>query len=208
ERLRGGERAHPGGPGAVGRPPQGRGSHQDPGERGAEGGPHRARAPVHRLRGQEDRGSGRQGGGHRRGGRMIQTMKNIWSIPDLRKRILYTFGLLLVYRIGGHIPTPGIDNRALLDLFERQAGSILGVVDLFSGGNFKRFTIFALGIMPYITASIVLQLLTVMWPYLEKLSKEGEAGRKKITQYTRYGTVLLSFIQALGVAFWLESASS
>src|SRR5262245_57756646 len=139
---------------------------------------------------------------------MIQTMKNIWSIPDLRKRIFYTFGLLLVYRVGGHIPTPGIDNRALLDLFERQAGSILGFVDLFSGGNFKRFTIFALGIMPYITASIVLQLLTVMWPYLEKLSKEGEAGRKKITQYTRYGTVLLSIIQSFGIALWLQSASA
>ena len=139
---------------------------------------------------------------------MIQTMKNIWSIPDLRKRILYTFGLLLVYRVGGHIPTPGIDNRALLDLFERQAGSILGFVDLFSGGNFARFTIFALGIMPYITASIVLQLLTVMWPYLEKLSKEGEAGRKKITQFTRYGTVVLSVIQSFGIALWLQSASA
>jgi preprotein translocase subunit SecY len=139
---------------------------------------------------------------------MIQTLKNIWSIPDLRKRILYTFGLLAVYRVGGHIPTPGIDNSALLALFERNAGSILGFVDLFSGGNFKRFTIFALGIMPYITASIVLQLLTVMWPYLEKISKEGEAGRKKITQWTRYGTVLLSVVQSYGIALWLQSMST
>jgi preprotein translocase subunit SecY len=122
--------------------------------------------------------------------------------------VLYTFGLLAVYRIGGHIPTPGIDNAALIRLFERQAGSILGYVDLFAGGNFRRFTIFALGIMPYITASIVLQLLTVVWPYLEKLSKEGEAGRKKITQWTRYGTVLLSVIQSYGIALWLQSAST
>ncbi len=139
---------------------------------------------------------------------MIQSFKNIWSIPDLRKRVLYTFGLLAVYRIGGHIPTPGIDNQALIRLFERQAGSILGYVDLFAGGNFRRFTIFALGIMPYITASIILQLLTVVWPYLEKLSKEGEAGRKKITQWTRYGTVLLSVIQSFGIALWLESAGT
>jgi preprotein translocase subunit SecY len=139
---------------------------------------------------------------------MIQSLKNIWSIPELKKRVLYTLGLLAVYRIGGHIPTPGIDNAALLRLFESQAGSILGYVDLFAGGNFKRFTIFALGIMPYITASIILQLLTVVWPYLEKLSKEGEAGRRKITQWTRYGTVILSFVQSLGVAWWLESASA
>jgi preprotein translocase subunit SecY len=139
---------------------------------------------------------------------MMQSFKNIWGIPELRKRVLYTLGLLAVYRIGGHIPTPGIDNAALLRLFETQGGSILGYVDLFAGGNFKRFTIFALGIMPYITASIILQLLTVVWPYLEKLSKEGEAGRRKITQWTRYGTVLLSFVQSLGVAWWLESASA
>jgi preprotein translocase subunit SecY len=136
---------------------------------------------------------------------MLQSFKNIWNIPDLRRRLLYTFGMLAVYRVGGHIPTPGIDNAALLRLFEQQQGSILGFVDLFSGGNFSRFTIFALGIMPYITASIILQLLTVVWPYLEKLSKEGEAGRKKITQYTRYGTVLLSVVQSLGIAWWLQS---
>ncbi len=139
---------------------------------------------------------------------MIQALKNIWNIPELRKRVLFTFGMLGVYRIGGHIPTPGIDSQALLRLFEQQAGSILGFVDLFSGGNFRKLTIFALGIMPYITASIILQLLTVVWPYLEKLSKEGEVGRKKITQYTRYGTVLLSVIQSWGIAFWLESTST
>ncbi len=139
---------------------------------------------------------------------MIQSFKNIWSIPDLRKRILYTLGLLAVYRIGGHIPTPGIDHAALLQLFEQQAGSIFAFVDLFAGGNFRRFTIFALGIMPYITASIVLQLLTVVWPYLEKLSKEGEAGRRKITQYTRYGTVVLSVIQSYGIAIWLQGTGS
>src|SRR5262245_59579010 len=136
---------------------------------------------------------------------MIQSFKNIWAIPELRKRVLYTLGLLAVYRIGGHIPTPGIDNAALIRLFEQQGGSILGYVDLFAGRNFKRFTIFALGIMPYITASIILQLLTVVWPTLERMSKEGEAGRKKITQWTRYGTVLLYSVQSLGIAFYLES---
>jgi preprotein translocase subunit SecY len=138
---------------------------------------------------------------------MIQSLKNIWNVPELRKRILYTLGLLAVYRIGGHIPTPGVDNEALWHLFEQQAGTLLGYLDLFAGGNFRRFTIFALGIMPYITASIVLQLLTVVWPYLEKISKEGEAGRRKITQWTRYGTVVLSAIQSFGVALWLESAN-
>jgi len=139
---------------------------------------------------------------------MIQAFKNIFNIPELRNRVLFTFGMLAVYRIGGHIPTPGIDAQALLRLFEQQQGTILGFVDLFSGGNFSRLTIFALGIMPYITASIILQLLTVVWPYLERLSKEGEAGRKKITQYTRYGTVVLSVVQSYGIALWLESSSA
>ncbi len=139
---------------------------------------------------------------------MIQAFKNIASIPDLRRRILYTLGMLAVFRVGGHIPTPGIDGEALQRLFEQQAGTILGFVDLFSGGNFSRLTIFALGIMPYITASIILQLLTVVWPYLERLSKEGEVGRKKITQYTRYGTVLLSVVQSLGIALWLENSGA
>ncbi len=139
---------------------------------------------------------------------MIQALRNIWNIPDLRKRVVFTFLMLGVYRIGAHIPTPGIDTRALLDMFEAQRGSILGFVDLFSGGNFSQMTIFALGIMPYITASIILQLLTVVWPYLEKLSKEGEAGRKKITQYTRYLTVVLATFQSFGIAFWLESPTA
>jgi preprotein translocase subunit SecY len=135
---------------------------------------------------------------------MIQAFKNIWSIPELRLRVLFTLAMLAVYRIGAHIPTPGIDSAALLAFFEQQRGGILGFVDLFSGGAFSRLTIFALGIMPYITASIILQLLTVVWPYLEKLSKEGEAGRKKITQYTRYGTVMLSLVQSFGISLFLE----
>lgn len=139
---------------------------------------------------------------------MIQAFKNIWSISDLRRRVLFTFAMLGVYRIGGHIPTPGIDSQALLRYFENQKDSILGFVDLFSGGNFSRLTIFALGIMPYITASIILQLLTVVWPYLEKLSKEGEAGRKKITQYTRYGTVGLSLVQSFFISLWLQSSNA
>jgi len=139
---------------------------------------------------------------------MIQAFKNIFNIPELRGRVLFTLGMLAVYRVGAHIPTPGIDSQSLLRLFEQQQGTILGFVDLFSGGNFSRLTIFALGIMPYITSSIILQLLTVVWPYLEKLSKEGEAGRKKITQFTRYGTVLLSVVQSYGIAIWLQSSNS
>jgi preprotein translocase subunit SecY len=136
---------------------------------------------------------------------MIESIKNIFSIADLRRRVVFTFLMLAVYRVGGHIPVPGIDFHALEAFFRQQGGGILGFLDLFSGGNLRRLTVFALGIMPYISASIILQLLTVIWPYLEKLSKEGEVGRKKITQYTRYGTIVLSLIQGLGIAFWLES---
>ena len=136
---------------------------------------------------------------------MIEAVRNVFNIPDLRKRVLFTFFLLAVYRVGGHIPVPGVNFEALETLFRQQGGGLLGFLDLFSGGNLRRLTIFALGIMPYISASIILQLLTVIWPYLEKLSKEGEVGRKKIVQYTRYGTVLLSIIQGLGIAFWVES---
>jgi preprotein translocase subunit SecY len=135
---------------------------------------------------------------------MLQSIRNIWDIPDLRKRVLFTLGLLAIYRLGGHITTPGINARALIDFFEQNRSNWFGLVDMFSGGNLARVTIFALGIMPYISASIILQLLTVVWPYLEKLSKEGELGRRKITQYTRYGTVLLSVIQSLGIAVYLE----
>ena len=135
---------------------------------------------------------------------MIESLKNIYAIPDLRRRVFFTFGLLAVYRVGGHIPTPGVDSVALEKFFHAQAGNMLGLVDMFSGGNLSRLTIFALGILPYISASIILQLLTVIWPYLEKLSKEGEVGRKKITQYTRYGTVMLSLIQSAGIAVWIR----
>jgi preprotein translocase subunit SecY len=135
---------------------------------------------------------------------MLQSLRNIWDIPDLRKRVLFTLGLLAVFRLGGHIPTPGINARALVDFFEQNKGNWFGLVDMFSGGNLAQVTIFALGVMPYISASIILQLLTVVWPYLEKLSKEGELGRRKITQYTRYGTVLLSIVQSLGISVYLE----
>src|SRR3989304_3733059 len=127
---------------------------------------------------------------------VTESFKNIFSVPDLRKRVLFTLGLLGVYRVGHHIPTPGVNPNALAILAEQARNTMFGLYDMFSGGNLSRVTIFALGIMPYISASIILQLLTVVWPYLEKLSKEGELGRKKIAQYTRYGTVLLSVIQS------------
>ena len=124
---------------------------------------------------------------------------------DLKKRILFFLGALIVYRIGAHIPVPGIDPERLAELFQSQAGGILGVFNLFSGGALSRFTIFALGIMPYISASIIMQLMTVAIPTLEQLKKEGEAGRRKITQYTRYGTLVLAFAQAVGMSIALES---
>src|SRR5512147_1617175 len=135
---------------------------------------------------------------------MLQALRNIWDIPDLRKRVLFTLGLLAVYRLVNHVPTPGINPQSLIDFFEQNRGNWFGLVDMFSGGNLAKVTVFALGIMPYITASIILQLLTVVWPFLEKLSKEGELGRRKITQYTRYGTVLLSIVQSFGIAVYLE----
>ncbi|MCK4618992.1 MAG: preprotein translocase subunit SecY [Desulfobacterales bacterium] len=133
---------------------------------------------------------------------------NIFKIPELKKRILYTFALLVVYRIGVHVPTPGIDAVALASFFARAKGTLLGLFDMFSGGALERLSVFALGIMPYISASIILQLLTVVIPHLERLSKEGEQGRKKITQYTRYGTVLLSIIQGFGISVGLEQMTS
>src|SRR5206468_231049 len=135
---------------------------------------------------------------------MLQSLRNIWGVPDLRKRVLFTLGLLAVYRLGNHIPTPGINAQALIDFFEQNKANWFGLVDMFSGGNLAKVTVFALGIMPYISASIILQLLTVVWPYLERLSKEGELGRRKITQYTRYGTIGLSLVQSLGIAVFLE----
>jgi len=135
---------------------------------------------------------------------MFEKLANIFRIPDLRRRILFTLGLLFVYRIGGHIPTPGIDAKALENYFLNQQGGLFGFIDLFSGGQVRRMTIFALGIMPYITASIILQLLTVVYEPLAKLQKEGELGRKKITQWTRYITVILSSVQSFGIAIGLE----
>lgn len=130
--------------------------------------------------------------------------QNIGKIPELKRRILATLALLAVYRVGVHIPTPGIDGRVLASIFEQARGTLLGFFDMFAGGGLERLSVFALGIMPYISASIILQLLTVVVPTLEKLSKEGEAGRKKITQYTRYGTVVISIIQGFGIAVGLE----
>src|SRR5262249_7729326 len=121
---------------------------------------------------------------------------------------IFTFLMLAVYQLGAHIPAPGVDPVAVNEFFRASAGSLFGFLDIFSGGALRRLSVFALGIMPYISASIILQLLTVVWPYLEKLSKEGEMGRRKITQYTRYGTVLLSFIQASGIALWLEKQTT
>jgi preprotein translocase subunit SecY len=135
---------------------------------------------------------------------MLEKLQNIFRIPDLRKRIFFTLALLAVYRLGGHIPTPGINTDKLQQFFEQTRGTLLGFVDLFSGGQLRRLTIFALGIMPYITASIILQLLTVVYEPLAKLQKEGELGRKKITQWTRYLTVVLSAVQSLGIAVSLE----
>jgi preprotein translocase subunit SecY len=135
---------------------------------------------------------------------MLEKLANIFRVPDLRKRILFTLGLLAVYRLGGHIPTPGINADKLAQFFDQQRGTVLGFVDLFSGGQLRRLTIFALGIMPYITASIILQLMTVVYEPLAKLQKEGELGRKKITQWTRYLTLLLSAVQSLGIAYTLQ----
>ncbi len=139
---------------------------------------------------------------------MIDSFRNIFAIPELRKRVLFTFGLLAVYRIGCHIPTPGVDPNALIELMSQMQNSFLGFFNTFTGGSLGKFTVFALGIMPYITASIILQLLTVVWPYLEKLSKEGELGRRKITQYTRYGAMIIAIIQSLGISTWLQAQTT
>jgi preprotein translocase subunit SecY len=139
---------------------------------------------------------------------MVESLRNIFAVPDLRKRVLFTLALLAVYRVGNHIPTPGVNTQALALLAEQAKNTMFGLYDMFSGGNLSKVTIFALGIMPYISASIILQLLTVVWPYLERLSKEGELGRRKITQYTRYGTIVLSVVQALGIALYLERSTN
>jgi preprotein translocase subunit SecY len=134
----------------------------------------------------------------------MDSLKNIFTVSELRNRVLFTLGLLGVYRIGHHIPTPGVNPAALDELARQAQNTMFGLYDMFSGGNLSKVTVFALGIMPYISASIILQLLTVVWPYLERLSKEGELGRRKITQYTRYGTIGLSVVQSLGIALFLE----
>lgn len=136
---------------------------------------------------------------------MLEAFVNMFKIPELKRRILFTLGMIAVYRLGSHIPTPGINTSALAHFFQSQAGGILGLLDLFTGGALKTFSVFALGVMPYISMSIIMQLLTAVIPYLEKLAKEGEAGRRKITAYTRYGTVILCAIQAFGMTFMMRN---
>ena len=140
---------------------------------------------------------------------MLRAFADTFKIPDLRKKILITFAVIFVYRLGTYIPTPGIDGAKLAQFFDNlartQGGNLFGVMNLFSGGAIHRLTIFALGIMPYISSSIIMQLLTVVIPALEKLAKEGEMGRKQINQFTRYGTVVLSIIQSFFIALWLEN---
>src|SRR5216683_6016223 len=139
---------------------------------------------------------------------MFEKLANIFRVPDLRKRVLFTLAMLAVYRFGGHIPTPGINADEFQKFIEQNRGTLLGFVDLFSGGSIRRMTIFALGIMPYITSSIILQLLTVLYEPLAKLQKEGELGRKKITMYTRYLTLLLSTLQSFFIAEGLQRAGT
>ncbi|MBI3605690.1 MAG: preprotein translocase subunit SecY [Nitrospirae bacterium] len=136
--------------------------------------------------------------------RFITSLQNIFKIEELRNRVLFTLGMLAVYRVGAHVPTPGINNEALSEFLTRQGGALMGFLDIFSGGALSKLSIFALGIMPYISASIILQLLTVVIPHLSKLAKEGERGRKKIIQYTRFGTIFIGLIQAFGIAVGLE----
>lgn len=139
---------------------------------------------------------------------MLSSFVNIFKIPELKRRIFFTFGLLAIYRVGCHIPTPGIDGMALAEFFKQAEGTLLGFFDMFSGGALLRMTIFALGIMPYISASIIIQLLTVVIPHLERLSKEGDAGRRVIVRYTRYGTVGLAAFQSFAISVGLEQMTS
>jgi preprotein translocase subunit SecY len=136
---------------------------------------------------------------------VFDKVQSIFRIPELRRRILFTLALLVVFRVGAYVPVPGIDSAALAEALQQTKGTLLGLYDMFAGGAFSRATIFALGIMPYISASIIMQLLTAVIPYFEKLQKEGEEGRRKITQYTRYGTVLLAMVQAYGISLFLEN---
>ena len=139
---------------------------------------------------------------------MLEEFQNVFKVPELKRKVLFTLALLAVYRVGAHIPIPGVNAEALASFFAQTKGTLLGFFDMFSGGALSRLTLFALGIMPYIDAAIILELLTVVFPYLQRLAKEGEAGRRKITQYTRYGTVLISIIQSLGIAVGLENMSA
>src|SRR5438132_14350469 len=134
---------------------------------------------------------------------MLESFQNIFRIPELKRRVLFRIALLCVYRLGGDVPTPGVNSEALVSAFASQASSLFGLYDLFVGGSFAKATVFALGIMPYISASIILQLLGAVIPYFEKLRKEGEEGQKKITQYTRYGTVLISIVQSVAYSLFL-----
>jgi preprotein translocase subunit SecY len=134
---------------------------------------------------------------------MLEKLRNIFQVPELKRRILFTLGLFVVYRLGEHVPTPGVNAKALAGAFAAQAGTLFGLYDLFVGGAFSRATVFALGIMPYISASIIIQLLGAVVPYFEKLRKEGEEGQKKLTQYTRYGTVAISIVQSFAYSVFL-----
>ena len=177
---------------------------EDSGQRRIESGVDGAGARVQQVGGGKDHSRRRKGRSPAMN-KLFLAIRNIFSTPDLRNRVLFTLGMLAVYRLGGHIPTPGINTALLQDSCSRQGqGSVLGMIDLFSGGNLRRLTIFALGIMPYITASIILQLMVVVWPYLERLQKEGELGRRKITQYTRYLTIILSLFQSFTIAKTLQ----
>jgi preprotein translocase subunit SecY len=134
----------------------------------------------------------------------VDALRNLFAVADLRNRVLFTLGMLAVYRVGSFIPTPGLNRAALAELARQMQNTMFGLYDMFTGGALSQITIFALGVMPYISSSIILQLLTVVWPYLERLSKEGELGRRKITQYTRYLTLVLAVVQSLGIAIFLE----
>ena len=136
---------------------------------------------------------------------MFEAIANVLKIPDLRARIFFTLAMLGIYRLGIFIPAPGVDRVALGDFFANNQGTLLGLYDMFSGGALEQFSVFVLGIMPYISASIIMQLMQVVMPQIERLSKEGQAGRKKITQYTRYGTILISIVQSFFIAQWMES---
>ncbi len=138
---------------------------------------------------------------------MLASIQNIFSIPELRRRILFTLGMLAIYRVGCHVPLPGVDRVVLAQFFEGTQGTLLGLVSAFTGGALERMTVFALGIMPYISASIIMQLLTVVFEPVERLSKDGEQGRKTMTKWTRYGTVGLSIIQGAGIAVGLQSCA-